>query len=72
MLGRELRLPCDLIFRSAESSGMEVTNYVESSQESLLNKHDLARHKINLASDRMKAHYDAKANYRQFNEGDLL
>lgn len=73
VLGRELRLPCDLVFGSAGTSNEEgATSYVENLRESLLITHQLVRQRMNIASDRMKARYDVRANPRQFNEGDLV
>lgn len=52
VFGREFRLPCDLVFGSAEKFEEEVTDYVEK----LLQAHEVVRHRINVASNRTKVH----------------
>ncbi|UYV73470.1 K02A2.6-like [Cordylochernes scorpioides] len=65
MFGRELRLPCDLEFGTPGGPPVEVTSVLSET-------HKLVREKIQLASHRMKTHYDLKANHEGFKENDLV
>ncbi|UYV63086.1 K02A2.6-like, partial [Cordylochernes scorpioides] len=72
MFGRELRLPCDLEFGTSGGPPVEVTSYVGELRGVLSETHKLVREKIQLASHRMKTHYDLKANHEGFKENDLV
>ncbi|UYV62133.1 K02A2.6-like, partial [Cordylochernes scorpioides] len=72
MFGRELRLPCDLEFGTPGGPPVEVTSYVGELRGVLSETHKLVREKIQLASHRMKTHYDIKANHEGFKENDLV
>ncbi|UYV61126.1 K02A2.6-like, partial [Cordylochernes scorpioides] len=72
MFGRELRLPCDLEFGTPGGPPVEVTSYVGELRGVLSETHKLVREKIQLASHRMKTHYDLKANHEGFKENDLV
>ena len=59
MLGRDLRLPVDLIYgRPEEECPSLATEYVESLQDRLEQVHSFARPRMQMQSDRMKAYYD--------------
>ena len=72
LFGRELRLPCDLKFGTPNEEHVEINDYVDGLKEKLLSIHDLTRKKIRLASDRMKARYDLKANSAGFHPGERV
>ncbi|UYV68187.1 K02A2.6-like [Cordylochernes scorpioides] len=72
MFGRELRLPCDLEFGTPGGPPVEVISYVGELRGVLSETHKLVREKIQLASHRMKTHYDLKANHEGFKENDLV
>ncbi|XP_063907405.1 uncharacterized protein K02A2.6-like [Zophobas morio] len=72
LFGKELRLPCDLVFGLPSEEPMEVRDYVDEQKEKLINVHELVRGRIKIASDRMKTGYDVKANCGGFQEGDLV
>lgn len=72
VLGRNLRLPCDLVFGTPSESVSEVNGYVDALRESMLETHALVRNRIKIVSDRMKARYDIRANHGGFNEGELV
>nr|WP_253310135.1 reverse transcriptase domain-containing protein [Rickettsia endosymbiont of Ceutorhynchus assimilis] len=72
VFGRELRLPCDLMFGVPEEERREIRDYADEVRARLLGIHDFAREHIQLASDRMKTRYDLKANSVGFQEGDLV
>lgn len=55
-LGRELRLPIDLMSRPEEP--LPVHAYNEKLQQRLEQVHHYARESLKLASDRMKSYYD--------------
>ena len=57
MLGRDLRLPIDLMYGCPEEK-QHTTTYVETLQERLESIHAFARQHLKLASDRMKRYYD--------------
>lgn len=72
LFGREIRLPCDLVFGSPREEGQEINDYADQLKEKLLAVHDVARGRIAIASDRMKTRYDVKANSAGFQEGDQV
>ncbi|KAK9874212.1 hypothetical protein WA026_002568 [Henosepilachna vigintioctopunctata] len=72
LFGRELRLPCDLLFGSPEEVRLEVGTYADELRLHLNQIHELVRDKIEASTDRMKTRYDLKANSVGFKEGDLV
>ena len=50
----------------------KVIDYVDDLKEKLLSVHETVRHKIWVASDRMKTRYDLKGNSVGFHVGDLV
>src|SRR3978361_703292 len=72
VFGREIRLPCDLAFGTPSSEALEVGDYAEQLRKRLLDIHDLVRERIRLASDKMKARYDLRANSAGYQEGELV
>ena len=72
VFGRELRLPCDILFGSPSGEPKEVIDYICDLKEKLLSVHETVRHKMRVASDRMKTRYDLKDNSVAFQAGDLV
>lgn len=72
LFGRELRLPCDLVFGSPDDGTTNVEDYADELKERLLEIHKTVRSKIALASDRMKARYDLRANSTGFQQDDRV
>lgn len=72
VFGREIRLPCDLLFGTPAREPLEVNNYVDEVRETLLNVHELVRDNIKMASEKMKNRYDLRTNSQGFKEGDLV
>jgi hypothetical protein len=72
VFGRELRLPCDLMFRAPPDKGQSEMNYAADVDERLRDTHYFARQHLKVASDGMKARYDQLANSAGFQEGDLV
>jgi hypothetical protein len=70
VFGRELRLPCDLLFGAPPDKEQSTTDYVADLAERLHDTHHYARRHLRVASDRMKARYDRLANSAGFQEGD--
>ena len=59
MLGRDLRLPIDLIYgRPEEEPAQTVTDYAISMQEKVEHVHNFAREHIRMMSDKMKQRHD--------------
>jgi hypothetical protein len=71
VFGRELRLPCDLLF-GAPHKEQSTRDYVADLVERLHDTHHYARRHLRVASDRMKARYDRLANSAGFREGDRV
>ena len=51
VFGRELRLPCDILFGSPSEEPKEVIDYVDDLKEKLLSVQETVRHRIRVASD---------------------
>jgi hypothetical protein len=68
VFGRELRLPCDLMFGAPPDKEQSTTDYVADLVERLHDTHHYARRHLTVASDRMKARYDRLANSAGFQE----
>ena len=59
MMGRELRLPLDLVFGGSPNVNSHISSgWVSNLQRNLREVHELARNEIQLTSDRMKAMID--------------
>ena len=73
MLGRDLRLPVDLLTGRPEDEPIpQTSDYVLNLQERLEKVHNFARNNLRLKSDKMKEYYDAKAQDDPLNEGDSV
>jgi hypothetical protein len=72
VFGRELRLPCDLLFGAPPDKEQSTTDYASDLVERLHDTHQYARRNLKVASDRMKARYDRLANSAGFQEGDCV
>jgi hypothetical protein len=68
VFGRELRLPCDLLFGAPPDKEQSTTDYVADLVERLHDTHHYARRHLRVASDR----YDRLANSSGFQEGDRV
>ena len=75
ILGREVRSPLEVTFHTTFN---KITNwqsagdYVSSLRERLHRAHAVARHHLEVASNRRKARYDTKATYQQLKAKDLV
>ena len=76
MLGRNLRLPADLVFGrppggypESLSSPEEYVNYL---QDHFKMVHKFAQTNIQLASNRMKQYYDTRSDQTQFSRGEAV
>ena len=72
VFGRELRLPCDLLFGSPLVQELETGDYVNKLRTNLLKTHAMVRERLYAAGKRMKTRYDAKANMAGFEVGDAV
>lgn len=71
--GRELRLPADLLYGCPpNTTNDDEGQYLDRLIENLSSVHRTARENLKLATDRMKANYDLRANVKSFSPGDLV
>ncbi|GFU91119.1 retrovirus-related Pol polyprotein from transposon 412 [Trichonephila clavipes] len=70
--GRDLRLPCDLLFGRPPDTPSSPEEYVQNLQARFEDVHNLARERIDLRTEKMKTRYDTKATGHQFKEGDKV
>ena len=72
LFGREIRLPCDLMFGSPGDKVESESEYAAQLRARLNEIHFVARNRIKAASDRMKTRYDRQSNMKEFKENDLV
>ncbi|KAF8778512.1 Retrovirus-related Pol polyprotein like [Argiope bruennichi] len=72
LFGRELRLPCDLLFGRPPDVPSSPEEYVHELQERLESVHEFARNRIDIATEKMKTRYDTRATGHEFHEGDKV
>ena len=73
MLGRNLRLPIDLVIeRPAEESPQLTTSYADHLYKKLEDVHQFAREHLQQASDKMKERYDSSSQGDILNRGDAV
>ena len=69
VFGRELCLPCDILFGSPSEDPKEVLDYVDDLKEKLPCVHKTVHHKIRVVNDGMKTRYNLKGNSIGFRQG---
>ncbi|GFX37107.1 retrovirus-related Pol polyprotein from transposon 412 [Trichonephila clavipes] len=62
LFGRDLRLPCDLLFGRPPDTPSSPEEYVQNLQARFEDVHNLARERINLKTEKMKTRYDTKSH----------
>ncbi|UYV77521.1 K02A2.6-like, partial [Cordylochernes scorpioides] len=72
LFGRELKLPCDLIFGCPNSIGEGSNEFVDRLHSRLEKVHRWAREKLEIASEAMKVRYDTHACGNDLQEGGLV
>ena len=76
MLGREVRLPAEIIFGSGTTQiGTEVASYgdyVDHLKSKMQQAHDIAREHLHNAALKQKRNHDFKINYNTYHPGDLI
>ena len=73
MLGRELKMPIDLMFgRLEDEPPQTATNYASMLQEQLERVHEFARGHMQLMSNRMKQRYDSLLEYQPLEAGEAV
>ena len=71
MLGRELKMPMDLMFgRPEDEPPQTATNYASTLQEQLERVHEFAHGHMQLMSNRMKQRYDSLLEYQPLEAGE--
>ena len=73
MLGRELKMPIDLMFgRPEDEPPQTATDYASTLQEQLERVHEFARGHMQLMSNRMKQRYDSLLEYQPLEAGEAV
>ncbi|GFT23544.1 retrovirus-related Pol polyprotein from transposon 412 [Trichonephila clavipes] len=72
LFGRDLRLPADLLFSRPPDATLAPEEYIEKLQARKEKIHHLARERIDMASEKMKTRYDARATGHDFYKGDKV
>jgi hypothetical protein len=76
MLGREVRLPAEIMFGSMTSClGEEVStygDYVEMLKERMQHAHDIAREHLKKSAERQESHCDAQISLNKYKPGDYV
>ena len=74
-VGREVKLPAELVFGSTNTSDEEITSYgdyVDSLRTRMQHAHEIARKHMSTAAKRSKELYDAKVAFHQYSVGDVV
>ena len=75
MLGREVRLPAEVMFGSHTITGESVAtygDYVDKLKETMHHAHEIARKYLGTSSKRSKQTYDAKVSQNVYEPGNLV
>lgn len=73
MLGREVTLPADLVFRPPNTDeNINLDDYVTRLQESIRLSHEVARNVLKTSQAHAKRDYDVKLYTRAYKAGDLV
>ena len=74
MLGREVRLPAEVMFGSTTSEGdlTSYGDYVDQLKAHMQHAHELARKHLQASSKRQKDHYDGKQFFNKYEIGDYV
>lgn len=70
LLGRELRLPVDLVLGSSPEESTNIPEYVRTLQQNLHQVHQNNREQLTQKSRAMKERYDLRASNKPFHPGD--
>ena len=73
MLGREINLPADLVFKPAQTEKPEnLDDYTTRLQEAIRTSHEIARDVLKTTQSHMKRDYDIKTRLVEYKPGDLV
>jgi len=75
MLGREVRLPAEVMYGGRCASGESVTSYgeyVETLKSRMQHAHEVARKHLKLSTERHKELYDANVKMYKYKVGDMV
>ena len=74
-MGREVKLPAELVFGSTNTSDEKITSYgdyVDSLRTRIQHAHEIARKHMPTAAKRSKDIYDAKVAFHRYSVGDVV
>ncbi len=73
-LGREIRLPADLVYKHDDPSQQEPTfgEHVTVIRERMQHAHEIARRHLGSSAKRSKARYDIRTSYHDYKVGDTV
>ena len=74
-MGREVRLPAELVFGSTCSNQEEITSYgeyVDILRSRMQHAHEVARKYLTLSAQRCKNYYDVRMAVNKYKKGDLV
>ena len=74
MFGREMNIPCDLMYRlpPSKQTGEDYEDYVLRLKKSLEEQYDFARKNMGAATHRMKKDHDLRVNSKEYEVNDVV
>ncbi|GFY32808.1 retrovirus-related Pol polyprotein from transposon 412 [Trichonephila clavipes] len=72
LFGRDHRLPAGLLFSRPPDAPLAPAEYIKKLQARMEEIHNLARERIDMASEKIKTRYDARATGHNFHEGNKV
>ena len=72
MLGREVRIPVDLLFEQPKHPGVSYGEFVESVQHNLCQAHHQARKWLGRSAERQEENYNTRIALNTYRPGDLV
>ena len=72
MLGREINMPADLVFRPPGQENTDEEEYVRNLKKAMLQAHEIARQKLKSSHAYMKRDYDIRIRKVEYKPGDLV
>ena len=75
MLGREVRLPSEIMFRNQTNKDQDETtygDYVEKLRNKMHHAHEVAQKHLQAAATRQKNHYDVRLSTVRYKPGELV
>lgn len=72
IFGRNIRLPCDVLFGRPPEEPQNTDDYIGALREKMLCVHERCRTQLNASSESMKTRYDRTAKMNNFLEGEKV